>query len=69
MGQRSQHVSLMVRQGDRAIRVVGWNWADRLTELKPGRAFHAAVRVGLSEWHAAQGREAVEATLEDICLA
>ena len=66
MGQQSQHISLMAKQGERAMRIVGWGWGDRLAELKTGRRFHAAVRVGISEWHAREGREVVEATLEDL---
>lgn len=69
MGARSQHLSFAARQGQRHIRVVGWNWGERAVEVKPGRRFDAAVRVELSDWHAQRGQQVVEATLEDLAFA
>jgi single-stranded-DNA-specific exonuclease len=65
MGKTGVHAAIIVRQNDRPLRLIGWNWAERAGTLQPGVALEAIVSPKLSHWN---GRTNVEPELEDLRL-
>lgn len=50
MGSSGAHVSLAVKQAGRMMRVVGWDWAERLRDLPHGAGIDAVVVPKLSKF-------------------
>jgi single-stranded-DNA-specific exonuclease len=68
MGNGNKHVALQVgstspHSSGRVLRLVAWNWAERIEHLPVGRTIDALIAPKISEW---QGRVKVEAELLDI---
>lgn len=64
-GSASQHAGVLVSGGGHTARLVGWNWASRATDLKPGQIIDAVVKPKLSRWN---GRVSVEPELDDLMV-
>ncbi|TVQ62345.1 MAG: single-stranded-DNA-specific exonuclease RecJ [Phycisphaerales bacterium] len=64
-GQRGDHLDLRLGTSDRAVRVVGWRWAEKLASLPRSGLVEAVVEPKLSTW---TGRPAVEPVLVDLRL-
>ncbi|MCX5662104.1 MAG: single-stranded-DNA-specific exonuclease RecJ [Planctomycetota bacterium] len=63
MGGEGKHLSVMLRQGQRLVRAVGWSMGDFAPKLPAGSRIDAAVEIHCSEW---QGVRRAEAHLKDI---
>jgi single-stranded-DNA-specific exonuclease len=68
LGSGNKHVALQVCSTDprargRLLRLIAWNWSERLEHLPQGRTIDALIAPKTSEW---QGNVKVEATLIDI---
>jgi len=64
MGVGEKHLSLRIRQGNTAIRAVGWNMADRIEELMSMNGeCSLAFTLKLNEW---QGQRKVEIEVIDL---
>jgi single-stranded-DNA-specific exonuclease len=69
MGKNNKHLVVQLSGGGagggsmRWLRVVGWNWADRIAEVPPGRMIDALIAPKLNEWN---GTAKVEAELIDL---
>ncbi len=63
LGTAGQHLALNVRQGERIMRVVAWNWGARREQLVRGARVNLVVRPAISTW---SGRVSVEPELIDL---
>jgi single-stranded-DNA-specific exonuclease len=68
MGSGNKHIALQVastrpRARGRLLRLVGWNWAERMGHLPVGRIMDALISPQISEWN---GNVRIEAKLLDI---
>jgi single-stranded-DNA-specific exonuclease len=71
MGSGNKHIALQVTggsggsggSGGRLLRLVAWNWAERIEQLPVGRTIDALIAPRASEWN---GGVKVEATLVDM---
>jgi single-stranded-DNA-specific exonuclease len=63
LGESGKHVAIVVRQGDRPMRLIAWNWAERACALPSGVTLDAIVSPKLSHWN---GRTSVEPELDDL---
>jgi len=66
MGKNNKHLVMQIAStaaSTRWLRVVGWNWADRIAEVPPGRVIDVLIAPKLNQW---QGTARVEAELIDL---
>ncbi|HYE61475.1 MAG TPA: single-stranded-DNA-specific exonuclease RecJ [Phycisphaerales bacterium] len=66
MGKNNKHLLFQLSSSAgsmRWLRVVGWNWADRIDEVPAGRVVDVLIAPKLNEW---QGNARVEAELIDL---
>ena len=61
LGNGGKHLALMVRQDDRWMRLVAWNWGERREALAVGSEIDAVVSPKISTYN-----RAVEPVLEDV---
>lgn len=64
-GSTGKHLSVFVRSGERWMRLIGWNWAERRAALAAGLTLEAIVSPKISTWN---GRTTVEPEIEDLCV-
>ncbi len=62
-GAHGKHLALMLRQGDRWVRTVAWNWGERRDEVAVGSEIDAIVSPRISSYNGS-----VEPVLEDLRL-
>ncbi len=65
-GRAGNHLSLLARQGNRTVRLIAWNWAERRDALLGAATLDAVVSPRLNTWN---GRTTVEPTIEDLRIA
>ena len=63
LGADGRHASLVVRSGGVAMRLIGWNWWDRLANLPTDAEIEAIVEPKVSSW---TGAPCVEGELADL---
>jgi single-stranded-DNA-specific exonuclease len=66
MGKNNKHLVMQIASSAasmRWLRVVGWNWAERIAEVPPGRLVDVLIAPKLNVW---QGNARVEAELIDL---
>lgn len=61
-GSTSKHLSMVVKQNGRSMRMVAWNWAERRDELPAGLELDAVVSPKISGYSGL-----VEPVVEDLC--
>lgn len=66
LGANGRHLELHVRQGERAARMVAWNWGEHRGSLRAGMALDAAVEPRISTW---SGGASPEPVVRDIAPA
>jgi len=66
-GRTGSHASIHVRdpRGERVVRVIGWDWFDRLRGLRAGASIDCVVEPKLSRW---RDRVRVEPVIVDLCV-
>ena len=64
MGERGRHLALHVRQGAKALRMIGWHWGEHRSQLRGGSGLQVVVCPKLNQWN---GRTNVEAEIRDVC--
>jgi len=62
-GKSGEHMGLIARAQDRAIRVVGWRWMERAGSLRPGTTADLLVHPRISTWN---GSSRCEPELIDV---
>lgn len=62
-GREGGHLALHVKQGDRVMRLVGWNWGERADAFWAGCRLDAAVTPVVSRWN---GSERIEPEIQDL---
>jgi single-stranded-DNA-specific exonuclease len=65
LGSGGRHAAISVTQDGRGMRIVGWNWGERLGELPAGVSLDLAVAPKVSRWN---GRVSVEPELVDLAV-
>lgn len=65
VGKKGEHLQLFVRQGNRFMKAIAFNAADRFEELLPGKPIDLAVQPQLNEWN---GQVNVELEVKDIFI-
>ncbi len=65
LGKTGRHAALRVEGGGRSLRVVAWNWASEVLDLRRGQRVTMVVEPELSEWN---GRVSVEPRLVDFAI-
>jgi single-stranded-DNA-specific exonuclease len=63
LGAGGKHAAITVMQDGRGLRMVGWNWAERLADLPAGIDLDAVVSPKVSRWN---GRVNVEPEIVDL---
>ncbi len=59
LGANGRHLELHVRQGERAARMVAWNWGEHRESLRAGMGLDAAVEPKISTWNGGASPEPV----------
>ena len=63
MGAHGRHMSMVVRQESRMMRLVGWSWGEHRTRIPAGAALEAVIRPKINRW---RGKESVEGEICDV---
>ncbi len=66
VGDKKSTVQVRFGQGDITLKAVGWNMADRVTELSPGTACSIVFHPSINEWG---GRRDVQLEIRDFRVA
>jgi single-stranded-DNA-specific exonuclease len=65
LGSGGRHAAITIMQDGRGMRLVGWNWAERLADLPGGVALDAVVSPKVNRWN---GRVSVEPEIVDLMI-